>query len=167
VTRPRRFVRLGLLLTATTLVAACNGGADGGDRAGRGTTTSTRPPPSSTLPRFTGDPESDFCRLIRDAGERPVLDPFEPDLPPREVELRYRALQNRFAEYAEVAPPEVDDVLDDLVGALDELREILEDHDYDFGELAASGEDVTVFDAPEFVDAGSRIAAYQSQVCRD
>jgi hypothetical protein len=151
---------------AVLLVPACSG-SDGGpsdeERADRpGTPTSATP--STSLPSFTGDPDSDFCRLIRTAGERPVQDPFEPELPPREVELRFRALQGRFGEYAEVAPPELREVLDDLVDALNDLGRLLDEHDHDFGELA--GADLTLFDDPEFVDAGSRIAAYQSQVCR-
>ena len=163
-TRRRRRGR-SVLAAAALLVTACNGG-DGGpsekERADPAETSTSE----GSLPTFTGDPDSDFCRLIRTAGERPVLDPFESELPPREVELRFRALQSRFGEYAEVAPPELREVLDDLVDALADLGRILDEHDHDFGELAASGADVTVFDAPEFVDAGTRIAAYQSQVCR-
>lgn len=163
----RRCARSTILLAAALLVAACDGGEGGPpDRDRAETTSSTTSRPASSVPRFTGDPDSDFCRLIRTAGERPVLDPFDPELPPREVELRYRALENRFGEYAAVAPPELEGVLDDLVDALAALGEILDDHQYDFAALAASGEDITVFDAPEFVDAGTRIAAYQSQVCR-
>ena len=162
----RRCARSIILLAATLFLAACDGGDGAAPDQDAPEPTSTTTSPPSSLPRFTGDPDSDFCRLIRTAGERPVLDPFDPELPPREVELRFRALENRFGEYAAVAPPELEDVLDDLVDALAALGEILDDHEYDFAALAASGEDITVFDAPEFVDAGTRIAAYESQVCR-
>jgi hypothetical protein len=164
VTRRRRRGR-SVLAAAALVVTACNGGDDGPSEQ-QGADPAETSTSAGSLPAFTGDPDSDFCQLIRTAGERPVLDPFEPELPPREVELRFRALQSRFGEYAEVAPPELQEVLDDLVDALADLGDILEDHDHDFGELAGSGADITVFDAPEFVDAGSRIAAYQSQVCR-
>lgn len=148
------------------LVAGCNGsdgGPGGPDREDSGGPTSTS---STAVPTFTGDPDSEFCRLVRTADDRPVQDPFAPELEPREVELRFRALELRFTEYAEAAPPELEVVLDDLAAALADLGEVLEDHDHDFGRLPAARAEIAIFDDPSFLDAAVRIDAYRTQVCR-
>ena len=125
-----------VLAAGLVLLAACGG--DDGD--GDATTT-------TEVARFEGDADSAFCRATRDAADQPVLDPFEPGLDPREVELRFRALAQRFGAFADLAP------------------EPLADADYDFEALVGSGEDLSLFDAPELVDVADRLAAYQEQVC--
>ena len=155
------------VVVAALLVVTATGCTDDDEDSSRATAepTSSTTTSSTIVPSFTGDPDSDFCRLVRTAGERPVLDPFERGIEPREVELRFRNLRNRFAEFAEVAPPELSSVLGELLTALDELGAILEDHDFDFAQVADSGADASVFDDPAFEDAAVRIEAYDQQVC--
>jgi hypothetical protein len=147
-----------VLALAALVVVGCSsdGGADADDEA-QSTTT------SAEVPVFTGDADSAFCRLARE--DRPVLDPFEPGLEPREVELRVRQLRNRFDEFAAAAPRELRTELRSLVDALEELDALLEDHDYDFGALADSGADTSMFDRSEFGGLAVQIAAYRQQVC--
>ena len=99
----KRAPALGVAVCALVLATACGDG-DAED--------ATEPPPdaseetiASTLPpTFEGDPDSEFCQRSRAAAEEPVLDPFEAGLEPREVELRFRALAQRFEGFAEIAP---------------------------------------------------------------
>ena len=142
------------LAVGLVLVAACGGGDDDG----AGTTT-------TEVARFEGDADSAVCRATRDAAERPVLDPFEPGLDPREVELRFRALAQRFGTFADLAPEPLADDLALLDERFDRLAAVLQDADYDFEALVGSGEDLSLFDAPELVDVADRLAAYQEQVC--
>lgn len=116
-------------------------------------------------PVFDGDPDSEFCQRSRESAERPVLDPFAPGLEAREVELRFRALAQRFGEFAEVAPDPLDDDLALLDERFGELSQLLEGADYDFGRLAEQGADMSAFDDPAFEAVAERLAAYQEQVC--
>ena len=98
-----RFDGVLLALLVTAVLAACSGGSDhAGAPSSSTTTTSTT---STTVPTYTGDPDSAFCHLVTSADERPVLDPFEADLDPTDVEIRFRALQLRFQEFDDAAPP--------------------------------------------------------------
>ena len=146
---------------ACLLLAACSDDAGAPEPSSSSTTTSSSP----TTVVFAGNADSAFCRLLGEAADRPVLDPFEAGLDAGEVELRFRALQLRFGEFADVAPPELEADLDVLVAALDDLGDELDAVDYDFAALAESGADVGGVDDPEFADASDRIAAYGEQVC--
>ena len=155
----------GLLLAAALLVGAC-GGDDGASEDAAPTEVATPTQTASTEPPvFEGDPDSPFCEQSRAAAERPVLDPFEAGLEPREVELRFRALAQRFGGFAEIAPEPLADDLALLDASFDELAVALEDADYDFEQLAAGGIDVSVFDDPALAVVADRLAAYQDQVC--
>lgn len=151
---------------AVVLLAAC-GGDDGDDGAVPADAASAEDVPLDTgePPVFEGDPASEFCRRSRESAERPVLDPFAPGLDAREVELRFRALAQRFGEFAEVAPEPLADDLELLDERFGELSELLESADYDFARLAEQGADVSAFDDPAFEAVAERLAAYQEQVC--
>lgn len=149
---------------AVLVTTAC-GSDDGGEDA-----TSTEAPTSETTattapPEFEGDPDSAFCQRSREAADQPVLDPFEAGLEPREVELRFRALAQRFEGFADIAPDPLADDLALLDDAFQDLAVLLDDADYDFARLAEDGADITVFDDPALADVAARLEAYQDQVC--
>lgn len=151
---------------ATVLLAAC--GSDDGDDAAMledAAVAEDVPLDTGEPPVFDGDPHSEFCQRSRESAERPVLDPFAPGLEPREVELRFRALAQRFGEFADVAPEPLADDLTLLDERFGELSEMLEGAGYDFGRLAEEGADISAFDDPEFAAVAERLAAYQEQVC--
>ncbi len=150
-------------LVAAVAVAACSGGSDG--RAAPADSTTTASTTSTTVPTYTGDPDSEFCQLVTSADERPVLDPFEAGLEANDVEVRFRALQLRFQEFDDVAPPELAPDLDAVVASLDQLGALLASAGYDFTELAQSEADVAAFDDPAFAETAARISAYRDQVC--
>lgn len=157
------------LLAATVLgllLAAACGGDEGSEDAGP--TEATREVSASTAPpEFDGDPDSEFCQRSRQAADQPVLDPFEAGLEPREVELRFRALAQRFAGFAEIAPDPLADDLTLLDQTFQDLAVLLDDADYDFARLAEAGADISVFDDPALADVADRLTAYQEQVCAD
>ena len=157
-------IRLAAVLLAASVALACS---DGDDATPTTTASPTTADSTTTIaiPTFTGDPASPFCIAVRSAAERPVLDPFEAGLDPDEVELRLRALVVRFGQFADQAPDELADDLDDLSSALVELESTLADFGHDLGAAAEAGVDLSVVDDPRFVDAGTRLAAYAAQVC--
>lgn len=154
------------LLAATVLgllLAGCGGG-------GAEDAAPTAPPSSETTGAtaplaFEGDPDSEFCQRSRDAADQPVLDPFEAGLERREVELRFRALAERFEVFADIAPEPLADDLDLLDRTFQDLAALLEEADYDFARLADAGADVSVFDDPALAVVAERLEAYQDQVC--
>jgi hypothetical protein len=154
---------VGVAVCALVLATGC--GDDAEDA------TEPTPDPSEELtattspPTFEGDPDSEFCERSRTASEEPVLDPFEAGLEPREVELRFRALAQRFEGFAEIAPGPLADDLALLDTTFDDLAVVLDDADYDFARLAADEVDVSVFDDPALAVVADRLAAYQDQVC--
>lgn len=157
--------RAGAAVCALLLATGC--GDDGGvDDAGSSIPDAAPAATGSTpVPSFEGDPDSEFCRRSRDAADEPVLDPFQEGLEPREVELRFRALAQRFEGFAEIAPEPLEDDLALLDRAFDDLAALLEGADYDFEQLAAAEVDVSVFDDPALAVVADRLAAYQDQVC--
>ncbi len=154
-------------IVATTALAmslaACSGDDPGEDATGTSTTTETTA--TTAPPEFEGDGGSEFCRRSQEAAEQPVFDPFEAGLEPREVELRFRALAQRFDGFAEIAPEPLEEDLTLLDAAFDDLAVLLEEADYDFALLAEQGADISVFDDPALGAVAERLAAYQSQVC--
>jgi hypothetical protein len=162
-------VKLRPLIGATVLVVllagACGDDDDSGDAApAEGSVTETMGTTTEPLV-FEGDPDSEFCQRSREAAEQPVLDPFEAGLEPREVELRFRALTQRFEGFAEIAPEPLADDLALLDETFQELAVVLEEADYDFAQLAADDVDVSAFDDPALAVVAERLAAYQAQVC--
>lgn len=160
-----RWLRVGVALCALALATGCSD--DGGVEDATDATepdapeiTGSTPPPS-----FDGDPDSEFCQRSREAADQPVLDPFEAGLEPREVELRFRALAQRFEGFAEIAPEPLEEDLALLDQTFDDLAAVLEEADYDFAQLAEGEVDVSVFDDPALAVVADRLAAYQDQVC--
>lgn len=160
----RRWARILGALLVSAIGTGCSGD---GEADGAATTTTTVRETSTTAAEltFAGDPDSPFCNLIRSADASPVLDPFAADLEPREVELRLRLLRLRFADFADAAPPELDDDLAAVVTSLDQLAELLDANGYDFAAVVESGADVSMIDDPAFATIGTRLLAYREQVC--
>lgn len=149
------------------LAAACSGDDTDGAAGDDATDAVEEVSADTDEPRrFEGDPDSPFCQASRASAERPLLDPFEAGLDADEVELRFRALDQRFGELADVAPDVLADDLELLDETFGELGEVLAAVDYDFERLAAEGEvDLAVFDDPTFDVVAQRLATYQTQVC--
>lgn len=151
-------------LLAVLLGAACGSDERREDSAAPDAVSSEATATTRPL-SFEGDPDSDFCRRSRDAADEPVLDPFAAGLEPREVELRFRALAQRFDGFADIAPEPLSEDLARLDETFQELATLLEAADYDFAELATEDIDVSIFDDPALAAVADRLAAYQDQVC--
>ena len=154
------------VVAALLLLGCSTDGESVADAVGQ-TTTESAPTETSTtaVPDYTGDSGSTFCGLLRQAGERPVLDPFEAGLEPREIELRLRTLLVRFDELLRDAPAEITSDIELVATGLLALDDALSGHAYDLGAAAEAGENLAFLDAPEFADVATRIAAYETQVC--
>lgn len=156
------------LLSVAALLAGCSDDAAPSEEAAPSTTLASSTPVAGGGElelEFEGDPDSAFCERSRAAADQPVLDPFEPGLAPREVELRFRALSSRFRGFEAVAPEPLAEDLELLVATFGDFAELLEAADHDFGRLAEADVDVSVFDDPALDRVATRLAAYQQQVC--
>jgi hypothetical protein len=141
-------------------------GCSTGDDEGTATTTTARVS-TTTAPTFTGDPGSPFCELLRgvDASVVPSGDLADPAA----VEVTFRELVQVLHDALAVAPPEIEGDLALVSQGIDALDASLAQVGYDFDVLAASGEADTITEAvndPAFADAGARLSAYRTQVCR-
>lgn len=149
-------------LAVVLLGAACSTGDDEGSP-----TTTTARASTTTAPTFTGDPGSPFCELLRgvDASVVPSGDLADPAA----VEVTFRELVQVLHDALAVAPPEIEGDLVLVSQGIDALDASLAQVGYDFDVLAASGEADTITEAvndPAFADAGARLNAYRTQVCR-
>ncbi|MDP1820968.1 MAG: hypothetical protein Q8K58_13910 [Acidimicrobiales bacterium] len=150
-----------LAVATVALAAACSGPeADPPTSSTISSSTTTR------VPRFTGDPSSPFCTLLRDVDVEGVLD-GEPTTP-EEVGAGFRRLVEVLDEAARTAPREVEAdavLLAEGVAALDAALAAV---GYDFDALASSPNAVQITEAvndPAFTVAGDRLEAYRDQVC--
>lgn len=151
-------------------LGACTG--DDADDASSPSTNAatTLPAPRSTttpvsVPTFTGDTDSEYCVLVREAPERPLLSPFELGIDAFEVELRVRNLRNRFDELVAVAPEELSEDLARLTVALQTVDETLDGVDYEIDRLADAAQSIPGLDDPAFDQVNVNLAAYNDQVC--
>ena len=154
------------MVAGVLAIVLLGAGCSTGDDEGSATTTTSRVS-TTTAPRFTGDPDSPFCALLRgvDASVVPSGDLADPAA----VEVAFRELVQVLHDALAVAPPEIESDLALVSQGIDALDASLSQVGYDFDVLAASGEGDTISEAvndPAFADAGARLAAYRSQVCR-
>ena len=154
-----------LIAAAVMALAACTDRSDGNSADATTSSVTAAPSSTTTAPDYSGDPDSAFCALVESSDDRSVRDPFEPGLDPPEVQVRFRALQLRFEEYADVTPVELRADIDAVVATFDQLDGVLAGSGYDFDRLAETSTDLGAFDDPSFAAAADRISAYQSQVC--
>ena len=146
------------------MLAACSD--DAPDEAASTTTTAAETTTSAGA-TFTGDPDSPFCNLLRDVDFTTVLSGTEGDDP---VALRnaFEQLVDLLVQAAELAPDEITADVGLVASGMTSLDAALAEFDYDFDALAASGggdEVLEAVNAPVFTDAGTRLAAYRTQVC--
>ncbi|MGK2950050.1 MAG: hypothetical protein ACSLFP_15870 [Acidimicrobiales bacterium] len=148
------------------LAAACSGGSD--DDSGATTTSiATAPSSTSTVPRFTGDPTSPFCELLRDLDVDAALE-SDPD-DPAAVEAAFAAVLSALEETRAAAPADIAGDVALVAEGMAALDAALAAAGYDFEALAASGaaDDLRILiDDPAFEAAGVRVGAYRNQVCQ-
>ena len=158
----RRLVRL---VGAAALVAAlvgCSDDDDGaaGDRSDASSTT-------STTVRFTGDPASPFCTVLREVELDGALG--RPASSPAEVEAAFGTVLEALARVTEQAPPELAEdtalVLTGMVALDDALRAVGYSYDALAAEPALAVEVSRAANDPAFAVANARIEAYKDQVC--
>jgi hypothetical protein len=153
------------LLVAVAVLGGCSTGDDEGSAT---TTTATRSGTSATTepPDYEGDPDSPFCTLLRDVDTTSILAGDADD--PASVEAALARLVEVLADASETAPPDIVEDVALVAGGVAALDEALAAVGYDFEALAASDAGAEVMAAandPVFADAGTRLAAYRTQVC--
>ncbi len=150
-------------------MSACDNGDRGGDAVSATTfapavtsTTSTTASPS-----FVGEADSPFCTLLVEVAVDEVLGGDTAD--PVAIGEAFRSVVGVLEQAAALAPPEIVADVTLVAEGMDALDAALAAVGYDFDALAASGAAPQVLEAvndPVFTDAGLRLAAYRSQVCR-
>ena len=149
------------------LVAGCSGDVESDDAADPAATSTTLPSTTTTVPTFEGEADSPFCTLLVEAAVDDALDGDSAD--PVAVGEAFRSVVGVLEQAAALAPSEIVADVTLVAEGMDALDAALAAVGYDFDALAASGAASEVLDAvndPAFADAGVRLAAYRSQVCR-
>ncbi len=122
---------------------------------------------TSTTPTFTSDPDSPFCNLLRDVDVAEVLGDVDGD--PAAVGAAFQQLVDVLLDATERAPEEIRSDVALVAEGMTSLDAALAAVGYDFDALAAGGNADAVLAAvndPAFADAGVRLSAYRTQVCR-
>lgn len=156
-------MRLAAALVAVALVVGAGCSDDGGDGPLDGGSVV---PETTVAPSFTGDADSAFCEVTRSFATEPGPDPFAPGLDPVDVQIQMRNAVLRLEQLVDAAPAEIEDDLTVLLGGLLTLENALREYDFDLTLAVASGVDIGDLNTdPAFRDAGTRVSAYQAQVC--
>ena len=138
-----------------TALVACSG--DDSDAA----PSSTAPAEVTTaVPTFTGDPDSEFCTLLRQVDLGTLTAEGGED---GSIEGAFAQLIDLFLDAEEVAPPEIRPDLAFLGQGIFLLDQSLFAVGYDFDQLP--DDVVRAVNDPAFTEAGDRITAYRTQVC--
>ena len=151
-----------LAATALLILPACS---DGGDDEARATTTTAVAATTTEAPTFSGDPDSEFCRALRDVD---LADPEVPDGSPESVRANLDHLLDTFRLLRTVAPEEIAADVTLVADGVVALDDALSQVEYDFDALAASGQADELLEAtndPAYAEAGARLTAYRTQVC--
>ena len=157
--RALALVALGGLLAGGVLGTACSGGDDAD---GDGAASST-----STTIRYTGDPASPFCSLVRDLALDDTLS--TPSESATEVEAAFTHLLDVLHQAAAAAPPELQEDTALVAAGIAALDDALRAVGYSYDALADSpgGPEVSAaVNDPAFTLAGQHISAYKVQVCK-
>lgn len=128
--------------------------------------TTTTASTTTTVPTFTGDRGSEFCRVLRDVDLRGVLE-GDADTP-EEVAAGFGRLVEVLEQAEGVSPPEVRDDAGLLAERVSHLNRALAEVGYDFDALAVApraAAAVRAVNDPAFAVANERLEAYRGQVC--
>lgn len=173
--RNRRFrlveITLGLVLVAT----ACGGGEDSSDTtttsassaAEDSTATTSAATTTTTAGPASGDSDSEYCERVR-AAEESDESPLDFNLfgmTPEELEAQFEKNLEIFAEWPEVAPPEIED---DAQIIFDFYKTFVERGNELGWNLEAMANDETFnasFDNPELDAATANVDNYTRDVC--
>ncbi len=146
------------LVAATCALLAL--GACSDDRASEGSGTTTTGPSATEVPTFTGDADSEFCRLLSDVDLRTLTGEEGEG---SSVQAAFAQLIDLFLDAELIAPPEIKPDMTLLGEGVFLLDQSLYEVGYDFDQLP--DDVVRAVNDPAFADAGARLAAYRTQVC--
>ncbi len=102
-----------------------------------------------------------WCEISNDLNDTTELDDAED---PAEIEAAYNDVEELADEYVDVTPDEIRDDAETVVGAIADLRDLLESHDWDVNEVATDPAFEEIF-TPEVNDAGTRLDEFEDAHC--
>jgi hypothetical protein len=145
---------LSSVLAVAALVGLAGCSSDDGKDSAAVTTSSALPSTSLTTRVFTGDPNSEFCRLAKENSTR-VSQVGSAVSNPEQLAALLGEVAPAVREIVKVAPPELKDDMPVLADGFEKL-------------LTSANEgqiDLSVLTEPKFQAAGQNLAAYGQQVC--
>lgn len=146
-------VSAAVAVCAITTPAACSdAGTKGPDKAAKAAT-------STTVPKFSGSPDSEVCQLmgaIQAGGEA--------DKSPETLRGYYQRLFSLREQLISAAPPEVRHDMELFIDGYHRIDEALAAVNYDRAKLPA--DKLAIMDDPQFLDAAKRLGEYWGQVCK-
>ena len=186
--------RFAILLAAVLALTAgaCNGGDDGGDVTAASSTTTTAEETTTseaedgeettttsaadettsttgddtTDTSFTGDADSEFCRIYQALDDLP--DPFGGEtVDPTEAADVFNQAALLADQAVDAAPDEITEEMRTLADGVRRFDEILAKYDYDIARFSNEGteEEFAALNDPALTEASSVVEAYASDVC--
>jgi hypothetical protein len=126
---------------------------------------------STTTPSFTGDKNSDFCRIAKDLASGEIADSLSGDNP--DVKGGLQKANDALDKAKNSAPSEIKQDVATVADQLKKYSDLLAQYDYDISKLTAAAQKdpkvlqqaTDVLGNPNLEAANSRIVAYSEQVC--
>jgi hypothetical protein len=126
---------------------------------------------STTTPSFTGDKNSDFCKVAQDLASGDVAESLSGDNP--DLKTGLQKANEALDKAKNSAPSEIKQDVATVADQLKQYSDLLAQYDYDINKLTAAAQKdpkvlqqaTDVLGNPNLDAANSRIVAYSEQVC--
>jgi hypothetical protein len=126
---------------------------------------------STTTPSFTGDKNSEFCKVAKDLASGDVAESLSGDNP--DLKTGLQKANDALDKAKNSAPSEIKQDVATLADQLKKYSDLLAQYDYDISKLTAAAQKdpkvlqqaTDVLGNPNLEVANSRIVAYSEQVC--
>lgn len=117
---------------------------------------------------MSGDSDSEWCRRIReirDSDEPSPLDLSFTGFDPATLEAQFTTNLGVMQEWADGAPPEIDDQVDTMLQAYTTFVDLASEAEWNMVALGTDPEFIETFDDPAIEQAANDIDAYSRDVC--
>lgn len=156
---PRHTPRIRVLVSAAVAMCAIAAPAACSDSSKKESGKVAKAATSTTVPKFSGSPDSEVCQLmgaIQAGGEA--------DKSPETLRGYYQRLFSLREQLISAAPPEVRHDMELFIDGYHQIDQALAAVNYDRAKLPA--DKLAIMDDPQFLEAATRLGEYWGQVCK-
>ena len=167
-------IRILVVALATLLAVACGGDDDGDVLASSDASTDAESAPATEdttgddNEAMTGDGDSEWCERIREVQDSDEPSPLNfsfTGLDPATLETQFTDNLEVVEEWADTAPPEIDDQVATMLETYTSFVELASDAEWNLIALGSDPEFLAIAEDPAIQQAANDIDAYSRDVC--